>query len=207
MSGIYYDCFIEPIDDIAFNKFKAFIQAMKSEDIEKMEELDSEELLYDLDEDLFGDVESSISGNIINLKFDTGNLSMESEDVINFFISLGTKNIEASLFYSSCGEYEFYNNSNERLEQYVGKSWRWLTNPLPDFTNENVLLTGEFDTFSIEDFENEITRYAGVVSSNISTDVTLVVVGKTPNQDIVNQAMMLNIPILNQQQFEEKYKL
>lgn len=206
MSGIDYDMFIQPKDEIAFNKFKEFIEAMKSDNIEKMEKLDSEELLYDVDEDLFGSVESSINGNIINLKFDTGKLSMETDDLIDFFISLGAENIEVSVFHGSCGEYEFYNNS-ELFERYLDSKWNWLVNPLPDFTNEHIVLTGKFDTFSLEDFVDQIESYNGTVSDNINKNVTLVVIGSEPNQNIISQATELNIPILTQRDFEDKYKL
>ncbi|CAK7047377.1 BRCT domain-containing protein [Saezia sanguinis] len=207
MSAIYMDVYIQPENDLALNKYKELIKAIETQDYETIEAMDTEELLEV--EDVFDSVESEISGSFIHLKFDTGTLSTETEDMVNFLFSLGAAEMEVAAFNSQCGEYEFYKNDEvfEGFEGYHGVQWNWIKNPFPDLAGQTIVMTGVLDTYSPSDWKEYIEQYHGSVSSTVNSDTTLVVTGANPEQSIIQQAIALNIPVLTQDAFTEKYRL
>ncbi|WP_444943844.1 BRCT domain-containing protein [Microbulbifer sp. ZKSA006] len=163
-------------------------------------------LLTSLDHNTYHDLEWCEESGLIRLTFYTGTLFV-FEKFVDLLLSSGAADIEASVFNSQCGENSYYKNK-ECYESYKEVDWNWIESQDPglDFSNQYIVLTGEFDDYledhCKDDLEAIIEEYDGILEEVVSEKTTMLIEGEDPDLNEIASAKKYKIKIITGSEFE-----
>lgn len=130
MSAQYLDIFIKPKDDEASKNISQFVGHVAKQEYEKITDMDTENLLDDIEHYFDAPIDMKVRDGVINLCFDTFS-SFESDCFMEFLQFLGAQKLEATIYDSQVGE-NYYYKDTDFIENYSDYDWKWIPVPEPD---------------------------------------------------------------------------
>lgn len=201
MSSSHLTVHAQPKDEQALATLQHFVDCVKTRAFAAIEQMDEQQVLADIEDDFNTDMQASVQGGIVRMKFETCT-SFETEGFVQFLHSAGAVDVEISIFNSQVGEFDFYKNE-DYFSDYDEVQWNWLQNPEPQFEGEYVVVSGTFDNRDREGVEQFIQDYGGTVQKAVSGKTTLLVIGKNPGASKVSKALVLGIRTLSESQMRD----
>ncbi|MDM5180010.1 BRCT domain-containing protein [Massilia sp. DJPM01] len=203
MSALSLKIYAQPKDAGSLEKIKKFIFHVEAQDFAAIEAMDEGEALYDVDDILNTQIETSIRDGIVYMAFDSAS-SLEVEVLVEFLHHLGAVDVEIAAFSSQVGEYFFLKNNDEYLDDYNEAEWKWLQNPRAGFNDEYVVVTGTFEDYDRASIEELIEEQGGNVQQSVNAKTTILVVGNKPGKSKVDKAAALGVRSMGETEFLEK---
>lgn len=218
MSANSFEAFIQFNNETAAENFKTFMSLVENENFRGIYEMGKEyqwdfglgwdmeavENEYGFD---FSEINAESASEILHTTFNTRTVFNEEtfEVILN---SLGVKYCEFSIYYSQVGEYTFFMQNEEfpeceEFSDYKENEWKWLKNPMPDFEDEAIVITGRFEDYSKEELQEIIEEHDGDIQSSVNEETTMLVVGSKPDASELSKAKELGIKIITEEQFLE----
>ena len=130
MSAKYLQIHIAPADDAARDRFLQFETQVRDKKHSEIEALDGDGRLSPV-ETLVDqlDIMSTRSMDAEHILIDAmASTNVDAEALLGFLCGLGASRLEAELFNSQVGEYEFYLDSDP-VDDYDSTDWNWLQDP------------------------------------------------------------------------------
>ncbi len=202
MSGLSLKIYAQPKDADSLEKIKKFIVHVEAQDFPAIEAMDVDEVLYDVDDILNTQIESSISDGIVYMAFESAS-SLEVEVLVEFLHHLGAVDVEIAAFSSQVGEYFFLKNNDEYLDDFNDADWNWLQNPRAGFADQYVVVTGTFEDYDRALIEEMIEEQGGNVQQSVNAKTTILVVGGKPGKSKVDKAAALGVRTMGEKEFLE----
>lgn len=127
MSSLIYTLYLKPSTPPAAAGIKAFVELINSNDYDAVRELDTEELLGELEHYFADPISFNKEGEVIKLESETAS-SFDIDMFAAFLKQLGATHIELSAYHTGVGEYSFFND-DEFYSSYEAAEWNWLPKP------------------------------------------------------------------------------
>ena len=203
MSGQYFEMFIKPKNQDSSTKINEFFDAINDGDLDLSKSYDPKQILLSEWESLLelNDFNKNINNEIIEITFATGTL-FNLESLLKFLPTLKAKDIEVEVFNSQTGE-TYYHKNRKYFEEYKKGKWNWIEEKLePDFEDEFVVITGEFDDeYCRDDIEGLVEGYDGTLQESVNERTTLIIIGEESDASEVKKASSLGIKMMYEKEF------
>ncbi|ACA84843.1 BRCT domain-containing protein [Shewanella woodyi] len=208
MSDNKFNIYVKPSDSDAKESLLAFINAVQSKNFQSLSNASEYcEVEHHLDVEL----SSSELDGVFNLKFwAVGSLTVE--DFLAFLIEeLNVSAVEAAVFIGDCGEYDFHfmsSEDDESFDEYDDHEWSWLENPVIEWEDQNIVLTGKFENYeSRDELAEELEDLGANIRSSISKKTTLLVTGLRVGPSKLEKAKSLGVRIITENELMESMEL
>lgn len=133
MSAKYIQIHIAPKDQAALDRILQFESLVRENDASGIKSLDGSDLLEPID--LLTD---QLDINFIDKKDSQhvvvdflATTSIDMERLLRFLVGLGANRLEAEVYNSQVGEYDFYLDA-DLVDSYDATAWEWLENPVEE---------------------------------------------------------------------------